>query len=309
MSMHRSTGRWQLGLALALLTMFLWGILPIALSIALQAIDVYTLTWARFTAAGGLLLGLLAVRRRLPPLGKLTAASWGLLAAAAVFLGGNYWLYLEGLSLTTAANAQVLIQLAPVLLSLGALVIFKERYSPLQWTGMGVLVAGFALFFREQLQGLLSSPGAYLTGSTFVLAAATSWAIYALAQKQLLRVLPSAGIMLVLYGGCALLFTPFAQPAVLRGLDTLHTAALVFCAFNTLVAYGAFAEALEHWEASRVSAVLALTPLVTLGADWGFAQLWPGLIKPDVLTGLGVFGAVLVVTGSLAMALGNTGKR
>jgi len=31
-----------------------------------------------------------------------------------------------------------------------------------------------------------------------------------------------------------------------------------------LIAYGAFAEALEDWEASRVNAVLAERPLVTL---------------------------------------------
>jgi drug/metabolite transporter (DMT)-like permease len=79
---------------------------------------------------------------------------------------------------------------------------------------------------------------------------------------------------------------------------------LLFCGLNTLIAYGAFAEALEHWEASRVSAVLALTPIVTLISVWAVSLLVPTLIAPEHLTILGVLGAVLVVAGSSAIALG-----
>jgi drug/metabolite transporter (DMT)-like permease len=79
---------------------------------------------------------------------------------------------------------------------------------------------------------------------------------------------------------------------------------LLFCGLNTLMAYGAFAEALEHWEASRVSAVLALTPLVTLVAVWAVSLLAPTLIAPERLTALSVLGAILVVAGSVAVAIG-----
>jgi drug/metabolite transporter (DMT)-like permease len=73
---------------------------------------------------------------------------------------------------------------------------------------------------------------------------------------------------------------------------------------NTVVAYGAFAESLQHWEASRVSAILALAPIFTIASmslmDW-FA---PGLITPERLTILGLFGAILVVAGSMSISLG-----
>lgn len=304
MLLHTSSGRWRLGLGLSLLTVFLWGILPIALTVTLQVLDVYTLTWFRFLTAFGLLAVYLARRHQLPELRKLRSNSLRLLAIATVFLGMNYLFFLQGLAKTTPANAQVLVQLAPVLFGLGAITIFKERYTLRQWLGLSMLTLGFILFFQEQLRTLITAPTTYLLGSSLIVVAAVTWAVYALAQKQLLLILPSSNIMLIIYGGCALIFSPVATPQTILTLSPLHLSLLLFCGLNTLVAYGAFAEALEHWEASRVSAVLATTPIVTLGSVWTASSLMPTLIAPERLTTLGLLGAVLVVSGSITIALG-----
>jgi len=304
MQLHQTSGRWRLGLALSLVTVFLWGVLPIALAVTLQALDVYTVTWFRFLMAFGLLAVYLATRKQLPELQKLRSASLGLLAIATVFLGLNYLLFLQGLLQTSPTTSEVVIQLAPILLSLGALVIFKERYTLPQWIGLGVLTLGFALYFHEQLKTILTTQATYLVGNGLLVLGAATWAIYALAQKQLLQKLPSSTIMLVIYGGCVLLFSPFAKPQMLLSLSPLHLGMLLFCGFNTLIAYGAFAEALDHWEASRVSAVLALAPLVTLVSVWAVSWLTPNLIPSEHLTLLGLFGAILVVAGSVAIATG-----
>jgi len=306
MPLHSSSGRWRLGLALSLLTIFLWGILPIALTVVLQALDVYTVTWFRFLVAFGLLAIYLAARQQLPQLGQLRSPSLGLLAIATIFLGLNYLLFLQGLAQTSPSNAQVLIQLAPVMFGLGAIAVFKERYTLRQWAGMSVLSLGFALFFHEQLRTLITVPSKYLLGSSLLVLAAAAWAVYALAQKQLLQRLPSSSIMLMIYGGCALIFTPVAAPQSILTLSPLHLGMLLFCGLNTLVAYGAFAEALDHWEASRVSAVLAATPIFTLLSLWGVSSIMPNLIAPEPLTLLGILGAILVVSGSIAIALGRT---
>lgn len=92
MSLHQTSGRWRLGLALSLITVFMWGILPLALTITLQVLDVYTITWFRFLMAFGLLALFLATRQQFPSLQQLRSASLGLLAIATLFLGGNYLL-------------------------------------------------------------------------------------------------------------------------------------------------------------------------------------------------------------------------
>lgn len=306
MSLHSSSGRWRLGLALSLVAVFLWGILPIALLVALQVLDVYTVIWFRFLVSFGLLAVYLATRQQLPELQKLRTIPLGLLAIAAVFLAANYVLFMQGLALTSPSNAEVLVQVAPVLMGLGGLAVFKERYTLHQWVGLSVLTLGLVLFFNQQLSNLIAAPGKYLLGSGIILLAAATWAIYALAQKQLLQKLPSSNIMLLIYSSCAIFFSPFAKPCLIPTLNSLQLGMLIFCALNTVLAYGAFAESLEHWEASRVSAVLALAPIVTLIAVW-IVSLWmPTLIAPERLTLLALFGAVLVVVGSMAIALGKS---
>lgn len=304
--MHQSSGRWQLGLALSLLTVFLWGILPIALKVMLEVLDVYTVIWFRFSVSFGLLAVYLGVQGKLPTLAQLRSSSWKLLAGATVCLAVNYFLFLQGLSLTSPTNAEVIIQFSSVFLSLGGLVFFKERYQIYQWIGVGVFVLGYVLFFHEQLTNLITSHNTYLYGSSLIVLAAAAWAVYALAQKQLLQSLSSAQIMLIVYGGCAFLFTPFTASKTIFTLSILHFGTLIFCAFNTLIAYGAFAESLAHWEASRVSAVLTLAPIFTLIAVWMVSVIAPSLILPEKLTLVGVLGAVLVVTGAAAIALGKT---
>jgi len=304
MSLHQSSGRWRLGLALSLLTVLLWGILPIALTVTLEAVDVYTVIWFRFLVSFLLLAMYLGIRGKLPKLEQLRSASWKLLAIATLLLGINYFLFMQGLALTSPANAQVLIQLSTLLLGLGGLVIFKERYRLYQWIGVSVMTCGYLLFFREQLTNLITAHSAYILGTILIVLAAVAWAIYALAQKQLLQSLSSPSIMLIIYGGCALLFTPLARVKSLFLLDSLHLGMLIFCALNTLIAYGAFAESLEHWEASRVSAVLALAPIVTLILLAVLSVIAPSLISPEHLSLTAILGAGLVVTGSVAIALG-----
>ncbi|HLP90206.1 MAG TPA: DMT family transporter [Nostocaceae cyanobacterium] len=304
--MHQASQRWRLGLGLSSVTVFLWGILPLALKITLQALDVYTVIWFRFLMAFILLALYLGVQKKLPTWEQLRSTSRTLLAIATLFLASNYFLFLQGLAMTAPTNAEVIIQLSTVLLSFGGLVIFRERYTSKQWLGVAILTLGFVLFFHAQLTNLITAQGQYLLGSGLVVLAAITWAIYALAQKQLLLSLTSAQIMLIIYGGCALLFTPLAQIKTIFTLNSFHFGTLLFCGLNTLIAYGAFAESLAHWPASQVSAVLALAPIITLIFVQLMSRLSPTLISTEQLTLLAILGAFLVVAGSVTIALGKS---
>ena len=308
MPLHRTSGRARLGLALALTTMLLWALLPIALKALVADLDVFTLTWARFLASALLLGAWLALRRSAPPLASLDARGAALLATAAVFLAANYGCFLVGLHWTSAADAGVLIQVGPILLSLGGIVVFREAFSRLQWWGLAVLAAGVLTFVGSRLGG--PAAGARLeAGLGMIGLAAVTWAVYGLAQKQLLHHWSSNHVLWCVYVGCALVFTPLASPSALAPLDGVAWGLLVFCTLNTLVAYGCFAESLAHWEASRVGAVLALTPLATLAIAAAIDAWAPGWGVGQALAWEGWLGAVLVVAGSLAASLGARGAR
>ena len=303
MALHQATGRWRIGLPLAITTAVFWATLPIAIRLVIEHIDVWTLIWSRFVAAALMLALWTAWRGGFAQFRGLPRSGGWLLLLAAVMLIGNFVGYTIGLHYTTPANAQLLIQAAPLLMSIGGIVVFRERFNALQWAGVAAVAIGLGLFALDQSRHSAVPTDRYLLGVAIVLVAAVVWAVYALAQKQMLQHLGSGAVMMAIYAISAVLLTPFASPAQLVGLDTVHTIALGYCLINTVAAYGAFAEALAHWEASRVGVVLALTPLLTVVSVEIAHRLNPALVPPETITALGYAGAAVVVIGSAVASL------
>jgi drug/metabolite transporter (DMT)-like permease len=78
---------------------------------------------------------------------------------------------------------------------------------------------------------------------------------------------------------------------------------VLYASINTVGAYGAFAEALAHWEASRVSAILALTPLMAVATVELVHWLVPEVLAGESIRAMGWLGAALVVVGSTFASL------
>jgi len=302
--MSEASRHWKLGLSLALTTSICWGLLPIALTICLTAADAYTITWFRFLTAALILGAWLARNHNLPHLKTVLHTRLGLFCIALAGLAGNFTLYLIGLHLTTPTISQIVGQLSPVFLLLGGVLVFREHLSAQRWIGFTLLLGGMLFFFNRRLPELIHVTGPLGYGVAILASASLVWASYALAQKQLLKKLDSPQILFLLYGGAAIVLLPLASPADLARLNLLQGGMLTFCCLNTLVAYGALAEALKYWEVARVSAVLSLTPLFTLASTWLFTQAWPGIIRPEQLNALSIAGTLLVVFGSAVTALG-----
>ena len=304
--MHVTSGRWLYGFLLALTTTLLWGVLPIMLKQVLSGMDAVTVSWYRMVSSGLVLLVWLSLRGHLPSLRALSGPNRWLLLVAVLGLAFNYVLYVQGLDRLTPGTMQLMIQVAPIMLMFGSMLVFKERFALGQLIGLGVLMLGFVLFFNQRLGELFTQLSEYTLGILITLAAAFAWALYGLAQKQLLSVWSSVSIMLVIYLACAVLMLPLATPSQILQLNQLQLWMLLGCCLNTLVAYGAFAEALMHWEASRVGATVATTPLFTFALVALGATLWPAVIAPELLNSLAYLGALLVVSGSALIALAPT---
>jgi drug/metabolite transporter (DMT)-like permease len=302
---HQISGRWKLGLSLAVITAATWGLLPIALAVTLSALDAYTVTCFRFIAAALALGGILAAMGRLPALGSIRRQGWLMLLIALAGLLGNFVLYVIALAHASPTINQVVTQLSPILLMLGGIAFFHERFTARQWVGFALLLIGLPLFFNRRLPELLTLRSGLGLGVGLLVLASIVWSMYGLAQKYMLRQLQGQQILVLLYAGAAIVLIPLSHPASILELNTLQWWMLAFCCANTVVAYGAFAEALRHWEASRVGATLTLTPLFTMAAMWILEHTVPGLVKPEQLNVLSVVGALVVVGGSMLCALGN----
>jgi drug/metabolite transporter (DMT)-like permease len=305
------SGRWKFGLLLALTTSILWGVLPIALKGVMETLDPITTTFFRFSLAALLLTPYILLRSRHASGRSMFSRlqSPGLffqMLAAGLLLTANYALYILGLERTTAEAAQIVIQTAPMLLLLSGIWLFGERLSTRQWLGFFSFVSGLGLFFYPRFYDVFIAVNAYGIGVMLILVAALVWTGYAILQKFLLQQFSSQETMVIFYWIGSLAFLPFADFSALPQLSNLQWALLVFCGLNTLIAYGSFAEAMAHIEASKVSAILALTPLVTVTT----VHLIPiSGLAVEPITILTLCGAALVVGGSMLTALGKSNSR
>ena len=297
-----SKQNWKIGLTLSLVTVFFWATLAVALDIGMKVLDEWTLTWFRFFIAAIFTSLILTKGGHWKAYKNLSKSEWLWLLLAAVMLIANYVLFMVGMNKTTPGNAQVLIQLAPLLMTLGGVVFYKETFSRMQQLGVLLLIVGLVLFFNEQLNLLLSSD--YIHGVVIIVFAAITWAVYALIQKKLLNVLTPQSILAVIYILATFVLLPLTAPEKLLQLNSNQWIAVGYAALNTVGAYGAFAEALKHWQASRVGMVIALTPVFTFFFISLMASLFPNMVEAENIQQLGWIGVILIVTGSMFASLG-----
>jgi len=297
------TTNWKLGLGFSLLTVFMWGLLPVALKVVLEVMDPVTVSWYRFSISA--LIALLWYgRKRWAELKHLLSREHRVLTIIAVLsLLANYLFYILGLNHITPSASQILIQLAPLLLLIGSVVLFKERLLGLQWLGVFILIGGMLLFFHQRLTDIVVTSDSYLAGVALIVAAAIAWSFYGLAQKKLQVVHNAKDILFLICITGTVLFLPLAKPQQILALDTTEIAVLLFCGLNTIIAYGSFGLAMSHWESARVSAILPLAPLLTLLLTVGLNRWTAAGIPAEPMDWLVVLGALLVVGGAAVAAL------
>ena len=295
----------MIGFFLAMTTAVFWGALPIAMKQAVEVMDPFTIVWYRFIVAAFGLGLFLMWRKKLPIISNLGRMGCVVLIIGSLGLAGNFVLYNSSLKYLNSHVVQVLIQLAPVMLLVSSAWVFKEKLGRHQVVGVIALIGGLILFFNERLIELFTSFSGYTVGVSLAVTAALVWVVYGLAQKWLLRQFSSAQILLMIYVICAVILTPMAQPQQIFAMDNRQLGMLLFCCINTLVGYGAFAEAMSRWQASQVSAVITLAPLFTILFVDLASLAWPQYVTTASLNIWGYLGAIVVVGGAVCCAIGH----
>ena len=265
------------------LAVVLWGAAPVGIRAALKGYAPGQLAFLRFTMATvllavyGLFAGLHAPKLRDVP-GVILAGAIGITFYNTVL---NY-----GLMTVPAGAASFLIASTPIWTSLLAVLFLNEKLNAVGWLGILLSFLGIALIANERGHGLHSSPGA-LT----ILVGAIAYGVYMVLQKRLLR--RYQALEFTCYSFCAgsLLLAPFGRgvATTLRMAPPSATWALIFLGiFPAAIANVAWAYAMSHLPASRLSSFLYLMPLATVAMAW----IWLGEV-PTFFTWIG---------GTLALA-------
>lgn len=287
------------GILLALTTSTLWGALPLAVKQVLVVIDPLTIVWARFLVAA---IWMWLWRGNGGHRPTLLHFSWRyivLFSVAVLGLGCNFVLFNSSLYYLSAPASQIVGQAGPVSLMLLCVFFLGEPLSRFQMAGIAVLLLGMPVFFNQHLASFTQPGGDLLPGLALGLSAAFMWASYGVIQKFLLRTVTPKQMLRILYTSCAVVLFPFATPSSLLQLEGVQIPAMLFCAANTIVAYGAFTEALSRCDASKVSGILTLSPLFALLFSEIAWMIDPATFPTERLNLLGFVGAFVVVVGAL----------
>lgn len=206
---------------------------------------------------------------------------------------------IHGVHYTSPSNMQILMQLAPMMLVISGILIFKEKVSRSQVLGMLTAFIGFTLFYGDQYQGGNTNNQSLLTGMAWVFCGALGWTLYAVLQKKLTEKHNPQELNLIIYGFPIFLLMPLTDLDVFVGLEINFWLVLIFLGINTLLAYGSLSEAFRYTDANKIGMIITLNPIITI-----FTMQLLGLadvqwIDHEKIGLFGLLGAFMVVSGAI----------
>ncbi|HLJ81811.1 MAG TPA: DMT family transporter, partial [Ktedonobacterales bacterium] len=187
---------------------------------------------------------------------------WLLALGAGVFFALDLGLWNTSLFLTSAANATLLGNDAPILVGLGALVLFHERLKGMYWVGLALALAGMGIIVSKDVLGHSSLGG----GDLLAMSAGVAYAAYLLATQRIRAKMDTLSSLFIpsMAGVVLLLGFNLALHRPLWGFSA-HTylALLAVGLISQLVGWLAINYALGHMRASIVSVTLLAQPVLT----------------------------------------------
>ena len=209
--------------------------------------------------------------------------------AAGFFTACDLGLWTSSLAYTTAANATLLGNTAPLWVALGTWLIFKRRLTPAFWRGLTVTLLGAALIMGTDF---LLHPRLGIGDAMAIFTGVFYGGYFLVTERSRLHFDPITHIWLV---GVGASLTLFVINRVLQYPVTGYPAKTWFVFLATavvsqLIGYLALAYALGHLPASIVAPTMILQPVVTtllaiplLGE---IPSIWQGLGGAIALVGI-----------------------
>lgn len=258
-----------------------WGSGYLASKVGLQYAPPFTFLTLRF--AFGLLLVVpvaLAVRPAWPE----SASQWLHVAAAgllmhAVNLGGSHYAQYLGMS---AGIAALVLALQPLATALLAAPLAGERVDRAQWIGVVLGLAGVALVVWHKIDIHAMSGGA-LAAVLIALTAITAGTLY---QRIFCPTVDLRAASVVQFAASLLVLAPLA--VAVEGFEVRWSwpmlAAIGFLVvFASIGAVNALHTLMRRGEATRVTSLLYLTPIIAVALEWlMFGE------RPSLLTAIGI---------------------
>lgn len=203
--------------------------------------------------------------------------------------GLNQMLFVNGLALSTVANAGVWLACMPIVVALMSGALGLERITARIWVGTLISVGGLLTVLAATGAGLSFGPGDLLLAG-----AITTWAGYTVGSRPLVQVASplrvTAVSMLCAAGGLLLVNVPALLAQDYGAVPRVSWLAMVYASvLSNAVGYAAYIWSVRRIGAARVALFNNLGPVITAAGAW--------LLLDEVMVPLQWLGIGLVIAG------------
>ncbi len=183
----------------------------------------------------------------------------------------------EGERRVDAGTASMLIQVAPVLIAVLAVLFLRERSAATLWAGLVIAFGGVAVI------SLATTPGGTrdVLGVLLCLVSAAAYSVSVILQKPLMSRMPALQVTWIACTVGAVACLPFAgqlarDASAASAVDIGWV--LYLGIFPTAIAFTTYAYALTHMTASNLGVTTYLVPPITVGLAWLLLAETPPLL-------------------------------
>jgi drug/metabolite transporter (DMT)-like permease len=275
-----------------LLTAVFWGGTFIAGRMLVGHVHPFAIAFLRFTVASALLLTILYKRHgRLPALPRQLWLPVLLLGMTGVF--AYNMLFFWGLEYVHAGRAAIIVANNPVMIALGAALLFNHRLGPLKTLGVFVSVSGAMMAISRGHVAALFSGGLGL-GDALIFGCVLSWVCFSLLGKSVLsKIPPLTSIAYASVAGTVLL-SPFALHSGLLASLPIYSLVdwinIVYLGlFGTVLGFVWYYEGIEKIGPTRAALFINFVPISAI--------LMAYAILDEPITWSLAGGAALVIIG------------
>lgn len=220
----------------------------------------------------------------------------------------NQMFFIKGLTYTSAIHASLLILLTPLLITVFAFWILKEKFTPAKALGLALGIGGAVLLILSKERS--SSASDYLLGDMLIVINAISYTIYFIIVKPLMHEYPPLHVIRWVFTFGLILILPFGWNEFVsipwEKFEWSHYLSLFFIIIpGTFLAYFFNIYGLQHLGAGTTGSYIYTQPVfAALIAVIFFNEHLTGA---KLLAGLMIFLGVFLVSfkrGSLNKSLG-----
>jgi drug/metabolite transporter (DMT)-like permease len=202
----------------------------------------------------------------------------------------NQMLFIKGLTLTSTIHASLLMLCTPLLITIFAFWILRERVTISKALGLALGIGGAVLLILSKEKTGMAS----LTGDTLIILNAISYTFYFILVKPLMLVYPPLHVMRWVFTIGFIMILPFGWNQFTEidwsGFEWTHFISLAFIVFcGTFLAYSFNVYGIRHLGAGITGSYIYTQPL--------FASLIAIFFLGEIFTWQKVIAGLLIFTG------------